>query len=225
MIIRKKMLSLVSVFTFAVTIFTITSTFEVNANASSHHGTKKVLSSKYKSEIKNVSYKYDITKKEILIYGKATKSNKIAVKYGSNKSKTFKVNKNSNFKAYYRFRGYKTFTIYGVNKNGRIVSKLYKLSSQKYASENPVVYKVTRNSKGEIIHVNNDVPSVIKVYNNGKLLKKIVADSVDNTIFLSKKNLQKKNKITIDQQVFNKKTSRIVKVPSLSVGEVSVINY
>ncbi|MCT6859646.1 MAG: hypothetical protein M3Z82_10305, partial [Apilactobacillus sp.] len=79
----------------------------------------------------------------------------------------------------------------------------------------PVVYKNTRNKKGEKIYLRNVAPSTIRIFNKGKLVKEFIADSSANIVFISQKKLRKSNSITIDQNEFNKKTSVKVKVPKL----------
>ena len=179
---------------------------------------------KVKPRVSRVTYKYNATNKQLLIKGQAEGLSKIAVKYGHKKARIFKVDKNSAFNVKYHFRGYSTFTVYGVNRKGKIVSNKYKLSSDKYATEKPVVYKNTRNKKGEKIYLRNVSPSIIRVFNKGKLIKKFVSDTSVNTIFISQKQLKKTNSITIDQKAFHKKTRRRVKVPKLSSEENYVIN-
>ncbi|WP_143441325.1 matrixin family metalloprotease [Apilactobacillus kunkeei] len=180
---------------------------------------------KVKPRVSRVSYKYNATNKQLLIKGQAEGFSKIAVKYGHNRVRIFKVDKHSAFNVKYHFKGYGTFTVYGVNRKGKIVSNKYKIGSNKYATENPVVYKNTRNKNGEKIYLSNVAPSTIRVFNKGKLVKEFVADSSGNTIFISQKKLRKSNSITIDQKEFHKKTSVRVKVPKLSIGENNVINY
>jgi hypothetical protein len=209
--------------------FAIVSTLSINAKASTYKTTPIAPYRYAKKEINpkvyKVSYKYNAAHKQILIKGQAVGFSKIAVKYGHNKVRFFNVNKHSLFDINYRFKGYSTFTVYGVNNKGSRVSKPYKISSKKYATEKPVVYKNTRNKKGEKIYLRNVVPSTIRIFNRGKLVKKIVADASTNTIFISQKQLRKSNSITIDQKAFHKKTSISVKVPKLSIGENNVINY
>ena len=180
---------------------------------------------KVKPRVSRVSYKYNATNKQLLIKGQAEGLSKIAVKYGHNKVRIFKVDKHSAFNVKYHFKGYGTFTVYGVNRKGKIVSNKYKIGSNKYATEKPVVYKNTRNKNGEKIYLSNVAPSTIRVFNRGKLVKEFVADSSGNTIFISQKKLRKSNSITIDQKEFYKKTSVRVKVPKLSIGEANMINY
>ena len=178
-----------------------------------------------KPRVSRVSYKYNAAHKQIIIKGQAEGFSKIAVKYGHKKVRFFNVNKHSVFNLKYCFKGYRTFILYGVNSKGKIVSNKYKISSNKYATEKPVIYKNTRNKKGEKIYLSNVAPSTIRVFNRGKLVKEFVADSSGNTIFISQKKLRKSNSITIDQKEFYKKTSVRVKVPKLSIGENNVINY
>ncbi|AYF91987.1 hypothetical protein [Apilactobacillus bombintestini] len=178
-----------------------------------------------KPRVSRVSYKYNAAHKQIIIKGQAEGFSKIAVKYGHKKVRFFNVNKHSVFNLKYCFKGYRTFILYGVNSKGKIVSNKYKISSNKYATEKPVIYKNTRNKKGEKIYLSNVAPSTIRVFNRGKLVKKFVADSSANIIFISQKKLRKSNSITIDQKEFHKKTSVRVKVPTLSIGENNVINY
>ncbi|CAI2556764.1 hypothetical protein AKUH4B114J_01530 [Apilactobacillus kunkeei] len=200
----------------------IASTLSVSANASRHKSTTK---NPVKPRVSRVTYKYNATNKQLLIKGQAEGFNKISVKYGHKKARIFKVDKHSAFNVKYYFRGYSTFTVYGVNRKGKIVSNKYKISSDKYATEKPVVYKNTRNKKGEKIYLRNVTPSIIRVFNKGKLIKEFVSDTSVNTIFISQKQLKKANSITINQKAFHKKTSIRVKVPKLSIDENYVINY
>lgn len=204
-------------------VLTIASAITVSTKASTYEATPR---------LSRVSYKYNANHKQIMIKGKAEGFSKVAVKYGHKKVRFFNVNKHSVFNLKYRFKGYRTFIVYGVNRKGKTVSNKYKISSNKYkissnkyATEKPVVYKNTRNKKGEKIYLSNVAPSTIRIFNKGKLVKEFVADSSANIVFISQKKLRKSNSITIDQKEFNKKTSVRVKVPKLAIGEANMINY
>lgn len=197
-------------------VLTIASAITVSTKASTYEATPR---------LSRVSYKYNANHKQIMIKGKAEGFSKVAVKYGHKKVRFFNVNKHSVFNLKYRFKGYRTFIVYGVNRKGKTVSNKYKISSNKYATEKPVVYKNTRNKKGEKIYLRNVAPSTIRIFNKGKLVKEFIADSSANIVFISQKKLRKSNSITIDQKEFNKKTSVKVKVPKLSIGEANMINY
>ncbi|CAI2677722.1 hypothetical protein AKUH3B111A_PLPX00240 (plasmid) [Apilactobacillus kunkeei] len=71
----------------------------------------------------------------------------------------------------------------------------------------------------------NVAPSIIRVFNKGKSVKKFVSDYSINTIFIIKKQLRNSNSITINQKAFNKNTSIRVKYPKLTIEENNVIEY
>ena len=84
---------------------------------------------------------------------------------------------------------------------------------------------LSKEKLGEKIYLMNVAPSIIRVFNKGKSVKKFVSDYSINTIFIIKKQLRNSNSIKIVRKTFNKKTSIRVKAPKLSIGENNVIKY
>lgn len=178
-----------------------------------------------KPELRSFKTKYNSAKKTITISGLATKGKKVVVKYGNKKVKTTPV-KSGAFKTSVKFDGYKTFSLYAVDKKGKKVTPAKKISVTKYAAKEPVVVKTARTRKGLTATLTTQPSGSVSIYYLGKKISSKKTTSTKTKVFISAKKLRnKKGYLTVKQFQKNKKASQPTKIEINKVGIVSVVNY
>lgn len=193
-------------------------------NAATAKTTQKVQT---KAVLQKVSTHYDAKAKSLNILGLATQGNKVVVKYGIKKVATTNINAKHEFHAKVKFTGYKTISLYAVNKTNKRLTPIIKLTANRYAASTPTVKKSHRTSKA----INYDLTtaknkgSLVFYYQGKKFYSQKVKSTKTRISFTQDQLKGKKGNFTVRYFQTGKKASTAVKAPIVKVGSVTQIFY
>ena len=180
-----------------------------------------------KAVLQKVSTHYNSKAKSLHISGLATQGNKVVVKYGTKKLATTNINAKHEFDTKVKFTGYKTISLYAVNKANKRVTPIVKLTANRYAAPTPTVEKSHRTSKA----INYDLTTAknkgtLVFYYQGKKFYSQKVKSTKTRISFTQDQLKgKKGNFTVRYFQTSKKASPAVKAPIVKVGSVTQIFY
>lgn len=148
----------------------------LSSTTASAASVKTIQKAQTKAVLQKVSSHYDAKAKSLHISGLATQGNKIVVKYGAKKIATTNINAKHEFDAKVKFTGYKTISLYAVNKANKRVMPIVKLTANRYAAPTPTVEKSHRTSKAinyDLTTAKNKGTLVFYYQGKSSILKKL----------------------------------------------------
>ncbi|MDV7718440.1 hypothetical protein GA840_00875 [Pediococcus ethanolidurans] len=102
--------------------------------------------------LRGIETSYNASKKTVAFSGTVSSkktTTHVILTYNNGKKTVANVKKGS-FKVAKKFSGYKTFSLYGTNKQNKRVTKVYKITSNKYATATPTILKINHSSKNGV---------------------------------------------------------------------------
>ncbi|MCX8725028.1 hypothetical protein [Lactobacillus sp. B4007] len=152
---------------------------------------------------------------KITFSGTASGFRDLVIKYDGKIVKEFKLKKaDKHFKTTIPFKGYKTFKIYGGNQ------LLKTISAKKYATSGPTLNIVKRNKDSVYIDFYTTPGNIIKIWEKGQPIYTTITDIQKDNISLDNNKFNNYNDLRITQHKRGKKTSKMVALPKLEVGDV-----
>ena len=119
----------------------------LSSTTASAASVKTIQKAQTKAVLQKVSTHYNSKAKSLNISGLASQGNKVVVKYDTKKIATTSINAKHEFDANVKFTGYKTISLYAVNKANKRLTPIIKLTANRYATPSPTVEKSHRTSK------------------------------------------------------------------------------
>lgn len=208
----------------SVSLMGLSNLSSTTASAASVKTIQKVQT---KAVLQKVSTHYNSKAKSLNISGLASQGNKVVVKYDTKKVATTNINAKHEFDTKVKFTGYKTISLYAVNKANKRVTPIVKLTANRYAAPTPTVEKSHRTSKA----INYDLTTAknkgtLVFYYQGKKFYSQKVKSTKTRISFTQDQLKgKKGNFTVRYFQTSKKASPAVKAPIVKVGSVTQIFY
>ncbi|AMV60318.1 Hypothetical protein ADU69_0649 [Pediococcus damnosus] len=191
-------------------------------------GAENSVSAKTVSALNGVRTSYNASKKVATFSGRTSSKfaiNRVALTYNNGKKVYVNVHKGT-FKISEKFQGYKTFTLYGTNKRNKRVTKVYKLGSNKYASQAPVILKLNHGNKnGNVaLSVRAQKNSVVHVYNGSKKVGTVKGNGKTQTLQI--KNLKNKTAhLRLNAKMNKLKTSQDTYTPRIKQRIIYQVSF
>jgi len=178
--------------------------------------------------LNSVRTSYNAASKVATFSGKVsskTAINRVALTYNNGK-KTYANVRKGTFKVSKKFQGYQTFMLYGTNKRNKRVTKAYRLSSGKYASQTPVVLKLNHGAKNGNVALSFRAQknSLVHVYNGSKKVVSVKSNGKTQTVQI--KNLKNKTAhLRLNAKLSNRKTSKDIYTPRIKQGVIYQVSF
>lgn len=173
-------------------------------------------------KIKNVKVKYK--DKKIIISGKVKNAKKMVAEY--NKKKYIVNIKAGKFKITLKYKNAKTIKLYGINDKGETITKVKKISSDKYVTGTPECVEMDHTEKGVTCMLNVEAGSVLTITNGNKVIKTMPVDSSTESVFIAENDLiDTHGKLTFKQKNSKKRTSKKVSYSIVEIGESMTVSY
>lgn len=194
-----------------LTLTLLISCLPINVSAK----TKSTTPIKLNPRVSNFHSNYSGKMHKITFSGRTNDVFNLKIKYDNQVVKNLKVNQNvAKFKVTIPFKGYETFKIYGDKK------LLKTVSPKKYVTNKPILSKVKRNNSSVYIEFYTRPGNIIKIWENGKPVYSTTSDISKDNIFLESKNFHNYDNLRITQHKRGQKTSKMLTLPKLKIGEV-----
>ncbi|MGL6206865.1 MAG: SLAP domain-containing protein [Lactobacillus panisapium] len=176
-------------------------------------------------KLRNIHALYDNNKNQVKLTGEANGLKKVKIFYNKQNVKTAKVNKSGNFAANLKFKGYKNFTLYGINKASKKATTKVKLTSKDYAAPVPCAVKGNRTKESVTYEIATNKGCTLNFYYNNHKMYAVTADSEKTQIVFPAGLLKgKTGHFTIRQDQTGKKISQSAKVAIPKVGYAFEVN-
>lgn len=176
-------------------------------------------------KLRNIHALYDNNKNQVKLTGEANGLKKVKIFYNKQNVKTAKVNKSGNFAANLKFKGYKNFTLYGINKASKKATTKVKLTSKDYAAPVPCAVKGNRTKESVTYEIATNKGCTLNFYYNNHKMYAVTADSEKTQVVFPAGLLKgKTGHFTIRQDQTGKKISQSAKVAIPKVGYAFEVN-
>lgn len=151
---------------------------------------------------------------KLTLSGNTYDISELNIKYNKQTIKNYKVKKNgAKFKMILPFKGYKNFTIY----SGKHLIKT--ISASKYTTDKPTILDAKRNQNSIELNILTKPGNIIKIWENNKPIFSTISDIPEDNITLNTNTVKNYNDLRLTQHKRGKKTSKMIKLPKLNVGE------
>lgn len=176
-------------------------------------------------KLRNIHALYDNNKNQVKLTGEANGLKKVKIFYNKQNVKTAKVNKSGNFAANLKFKGYKNFTLYGINKASKKATTKVKLTSKDYAAPVPCAVKGNRTKESVTYEIATNKGCTLNFYYNNHKMYAVTADSEKTQVVFPAGLLKgKTGHFIIRQDQTGKKISQSAKVAIPKVGYAFEVN-
>lgn len=179
------------------------------------------------STLRRIETTYNASKKAVTFSGTVSskKTTRVTLVYNNGKKTVVNVKKGA-FKVAKKFRGYKTFSLYGTNKKSQRTTRVYKLTSAKYATATPTILKLDHSAKNGTVVVNVKAPkqSQIQIYNAKKNIANVKSNGKTQTLKL-KSYKGKTIHFRLNAKQRHLKTSKDVYTPKIKQGIIYQVSY
>lgn len=143
-----------------------------------------------------------------------------------NKKKSIVDIKSGKFKVTLDYKNAKTIKLYGINKKGETITKVKKISSDKYVTGKPECVEMDHTEEGVTCTLNVEAGSVLTIANGNKVIKTMPVDSSAESVFIAENDLiDSHGKLTFKQKNKNKRTSKKVSYSIVEIGESMKVSY
>ncbi|MDF7669263.1 matrixin family metalloprotease [Lactobacillus sp. ESL0703] len=150
---------------------------------------------------------------KLAISGHTYDISNLNIKYNKQTVKNYKVKKNgAKFKIILPFKGYKDFTIY----SGKHLIKT--ISASKYATNKPTILNTKRNKNSVELNILTKPGNIIKIWEHNKPIFSTISDIPEDNITLDTNENNNYDDLRLTQHERGKKTSKMIKLPKLDVG-------